>query len=556
VDSLSEKLLKAIQRHRFIRAGDRVAAAVSGGADSVALLHLLLDLRAEIGFVLSLAHVNHKLRGADSDTDQRFVADLARKHGLEFHLCEAPIAAHNKYDPPITTDFHSATSGIEAAARGLRYHFFRQLARDQRISKIATAHTLDDQAETVLLRIFRGTGIRGLAAIHPRILFDDKDHEEKGLKDPKNKVVAPDTCAKNAVCGEVIRPLLSFRRADLHVYLRERNQPWREDASNQDTLFLRNRVRHRLIPAILADFGDSAIEHLADLAEIARAEDDHWSTHPEAQFSQAQFTEGSLDDSHSNLNSRSDSEAACLPLQPLLSLPLAVQRRLLRAWLEVATPNFPVSFRIIEQALELANEPAGKKLELASGVMVRRTSYHLRLDCELVHRAHSPADALASGYEYMLSIPGTVFISELGIRIEARFVDTATVQDLYRDSLLNPALVPSHLVIRNWRPGDRYWPAHTRQERKVKELLSSRHAIGTQKKLWPVAVVDNSNLFESSSVVVGEHAYPDRDLAAERRKPGAVFQGIVWMRGFAVSAKFLPPPNTARAVFIRELTDL
>ena len=133
--------------------GDRVAAAVSGGADSVALLCLLLELRSELGIVLSVAHVNHKLRGAESDEDERFVKELAGQHGLEMHTCEAPIDSRRISTNP------STPAGIEAAGRELRYSFFRQLAREGRVVKIATAHTLDDQAETVLLRLFRGTGM-------------------------------------------------------------------------------------------------------------------------------------------------------------------------------------------------------------------------------------------------------------------------------------------------------------------------------------------------------------------------------------------------------------
>ncbi len=159
--ALAQRLLKTIRKQESIQAGDRLAVAVSGGADSVALLRLLLELRAELGIVLSVAHVNHKLRAEESDEDERFVAELARVHGLEQHACEAPI---ERIDPNQRSGIRS---GIESAARELRYGFFRQLAREGRAAKIATAHTLDDQAETVLLRIFRGTGIRGLSGVHP-----------------------------------------------------------------------------------------------------------------------------------------------------------------------------------------------------------------------------------------------------------------------------------------------------------------------------------------------------------------------------------------------------
>jgi len=247
--------LKTIRKKNSIRAGDRVAIAVSGGADSVALLVLLLELRAELGIVLSIAHVNHKLRGHESDADEQFVAKLARKHELELHGCDAPVDGR-------------AGLGIEAAARELRYDFFRRLAREGHVKKIATAHTLDDQAETILLRIFRGTGIRGLAGIHPRIVFKQQ----------------------GSALGEVVRPLLGFRRAALPEFLRERGQVWREDSSNLDTVFLRNRVRHRLLPIIAEEFGEAAIEHMGELAEIARAEEECWEPSTQYPVSSTQYT--------------------------------------------------------------------------------------------------------------------------------------------------------------------------------------------------------------------------------------------------------------------------
>ena len=218
---LAERLLKTIRKQESIRAGDRVAVAVSGGADSVALLRLLLELRGELGIVLSVAHVNHKLRGAESDEDERFVAQLARQHGLDLHVCEGPV------DGSLRSE---SGSGIEAAARELRYGFFRQLAREDRVAKIATAHTLDDQAETVLLRIFRGTGIRGLSGIHPRIVF-----EEQGR-----------------AFGEVVRPLLGFRRAALQEFLRERGQSLAGGCVESGYCF---SPQSRAAPAAAADCG-------------------------------------------------------------------------------------------------------------------------------------------------------------------------------------------------------------------------------------------------------------------------------------------------------------
>ncbi len=476
---LAEQLLKAIRKQESIHAGDRVAVAVSGGADSVALLRLLLELRAELGIVLSVAHVNHKLRGTESDEDERFVAELARQHRLDLHV----------YDGPVDRSLRSESgSGIEAAARELRYGFFRRLAREGRVAKVATAHTLDDQAETVLLRIFRGTGIRGLSGIHPRIVF-----EEQGR-----------------AFGEVVRPLLGFRRAALMEFLHECGQGWREDASNRDIAFLRNRVRHRLLPLIAEEFGEAAIEHMAELAEIARAEEEVLSTQypvPGTQQTEAGKTR----------------QAASLPVGPLLALPLAAQRRLLRGWLQANARDLSISFRLIEEALELAHGPAGKKTQLPQGIL-RRGRLDLLLESKPFGGRREAGHRQAPDYEYALAVPGAVKIHELGASIEARVVEAASVPEDGRGQLLDLERMPKEVLIRNWRAGDRYWPAHTAAAKKVKELLTERHATGAEKKLWPVAV--------------------------------AAGCGLVWVRGFAVPAAFRAPAGAAKAIWIREIAGM
>ncbi len=469
--ALAELLLSTIRKHASIRPGDRLAVAVSGGADSVALLRLLIEVRSELGIVLSVAHVNHKLRGEESDKDALFVAELAENYQLELHTCDAPV--------------DSKSSGIEAAARKLRYNFFRHLCREGRVTKIATAHTLDDQAETVLLRLFRGTGIRGLAGIHPRIVFSE---QEKSF-------------------GEVVRPLLGFRHSALQQFLRDQNQPWRKDSSNQDVAFTRNRLRHRLLPLIGQEFGDPAIQHLGELAEIARAEEEHWqSGHPEIVIRGGGTAE--------------TRQAASLLICDLLGLSLAAQRRLIREWIESNTTDIGISFRLVEDVLDLARGPAGNTLELSRGLSIRRGQHELRLE---VRPSSGPDKSGGSNcdYEYVLNVPGVVAIPELSANIEARVIEVSAVPEDGRGQLLNHALVPKELTIRNWRAGDRFWPAHTGSAKKVKELLSDRHATGASKKLWPLAVTESG--------------------------------AIVWMRGFAVPAALAPPNLATQAIWIREI---
>ena len=491
VHALAERLLNTIRKHSSIRAGDRLAVAVSGGADSVALLFLMLELRSELGIVLSVAHVNHKLRNQESDEDASFVVQLAKQHELELHFEEAPVPRKTKPKSEIGSE---VVSGIEAAARDLRYTFFRGLARTGRVTKIATAHTLDDQAETLLLRIFRGTGIRGLAGIYPQVIF-----EEDGR-----------------AFGELLRPLLGFRRAALVEYLRDQKQGWREDSSNRDVAFLRNRVRHRLLPMITEEFGEASIEHMSELAEIARAEEDHWKClHPEV-WPQKIWPQ-------SVVNCEETSRASPLPrlaVEPLLMLPLASQRRVVRRWLEMNAPEVRISFRAIAEVLDLTRVFTDKVLQLSGEWNLRRAPHELLLESIAGRQARRGSPGQFADYEYPLPLPGAVEVPELAVRVEATVVDAASVPEKDCGILLDIERAPERVLIRNWRAGDRFWPSHTAAAKKVKELLNGRHVTGAEKKLWPVAEAEGC--------------------------------GIIWMRGFAAPAAYRAPAGSAKAIWIRE----
>ena len=466
-----------------------MAIAVSGGADSVALLLLLWEMRAELGIVLSVAHVNHKLRAQESEGDADFVAKLAEKYALKLHIQNAPIdrlPSTSKRSSKTNQPDADVVPGMEAAARDLRYAFFRELAKSERISKVVTAHTLDDQAETVLLRIFRGTGIRGLAAIHPRIVFE----------------------AQGQSYGEVIRPLLSVRRLALRDFLREQGQVWRQDSSNANLIFDRNRLRQNLLPLIAEEFGDSAIEHISELSEIARAEEDHWhSMHPEIGVAADVEPEPKTAEGTIETNGK-------LAIDPLLALPLAAQRRLLMQWLEENASEVSISFRRIEEVLDLARASSDGLLQLADGCSLRCLGR-----CLLLERGAAPA---GGSYAYILKMPGAVSIPELHATVEAVEVDPASIPEKIRGQLLAIERVPRELLIRNWRPGERYWPANTSAPKKIKELLTDSHVKGFAKKLWPVAELKGS--------------------------------GILWMRGFDAPAAWQAPHRAGRAIWIREVS--
>jgi tRNA(Ile)-lysidine synthase len=426
VNKLAQSVLDYIRKHDLLRPGDRVGVAVSGGADSVALLRILLELRGELGIVLSVVHFNHKLRGAESDSDEQFVRELTVAHELKF-ICDIG---------DVRAQAAKKKVGLETAARELRYKFFTSVLQSRDLDKIATAHTIDDQAETVLLKLTRGAGTRGLAGVYPKI-----STQRSALSIQPGKAV--------------VRPLLETRRPDLEAYLTELKQTWREDSSNRELRHMRNRVRHEILPRLEQHVNPSVRETLGEAAEIARAEEEFWSekiAHRLPQFWTSYDAGGSLN------------------WKPIEQLGLAVQRRVIRAAAESLGLN--LEFRHVEEVLGLGE--ARTRATLPNGWSARWHRGQIHLECG----PKGPTD-----YEYHLPVPGKITVPEAGIVIEATLVSRKKSDD--REPLLLPRFAAS-LVVRNWRAGERFWPANAKQPKKIKELLQDRNITGEEKKRWPV----------------------------------------------------------------------
>ena len=469
VQELSQHVLVYIRRQALLHPGDRVAAAVSGGADSVGLLRVLLKLCKELGIVLSVAHFNHGLRGAESDAEERFVADLAKRHRLGFRRAAEEIrrlAAEERLS-------------LEAAARRLRYAWFERLLGEGVVNRVATGHTLDDQAETVLMRLARGAGTRGLAGIYPEFSVPGP-HFAEGSRVP-------------AVSSSpsIVRPLLSTRRREVVAFLRGLGQDWREDSSNRDLRFARNRVRHGIVPRLERALNPAVCEALAETADLARAEEEYWEKET-ALTLPAVLRPG---------------QPARIKAQALLELPLALQRRVVRGACEAL--GLRLDFRHVEEILDVA-AGAAKAAALPRGWRATGKGNGIEIEAGV---SAAPPD-----YEYALSVPGTVFIPEAGLTLEAVLIPGHAGYN--PEHCLAPSFLNSGLKVRNWRAGERFWPAHSKVPKKIKELLQERHLAGPEKKSWPV-------------VVSGEE--------------------IVWMRGFAVPVRFGLRVGDGEAVVIREV---
>jgi tRNA(Ile)-lysidine synthase len=434
-----------LRKHPLFRPGERVGVAVSGGADSVALLRGLLELRSELGLVLSVVHVHHGIRGAEADADEQFVVRLAAEFDLPLHSERVDVPEHRRREK----------LSIETAARELRYAFFKRLLESGSCDKIATAHTLDDQAETVLLRILRGTGTRGLAAI------------------PPFRNASPELVAR------IVRPLLSTRREQIEGYLRSLQQAWCEDASNQDPKHLRNRIRHELLPLLEAEYNPALRQSLGNLAEIARAEEEVWSAE-RGQLESAVLT-------------RSE-QAISVDLQRFTASFLALRRRFLV--LLADSIDLPVTFDDIELMLHIADHP-GTGHEFESGWCVRSTKKEL----EIRKAVSQPPSAT---YDVELLVPGMVELPN-GLTLRTSVVAAKEAAGHDPATLLAYARLQLPMRVRNWQPGDRFWPVGSKGPEKLKRLFLERHIPAEARSSWPV-------------VLSGDE--------------------IAWVKGFAVAAEF------------------
>jgi tRNA(Ile)-lysidine synthase len=492
---LPQRVLHTLVHQEMMHAGERVGVAVSGGADSVALLLLLLELREKLGIVLSVVHFNHKLRGKASDADEAFVAKLAVKHGLEFHSASVDIAKKAKKE----------RANIEDAARRARYDYFRSLAESGTCTRIVVAHTADDQAETVLAHILRGTGLAGLGGIHP-------------------------------VAGAVIRPLLSVRRSELRRFLRVRKQAWREDATNRDTKRMRARIRRKLLPMLEKQFQPAIVEHLVTLAELAREDEAFFDASAEERVRVLVQKKGErarigID----NLLGPQKRKEFCTPNgsgqapnaedSEKREGTIALSKRMVRRIVESVKPREgQLGAGHVEAVLELArNGQNGSSLPLPGGVEVRRerdTLVFQAIENAEVQTAHSAPREYGYNIDLANGAQG-VSIKELGCVFRFRVIDwpPKRVETSTSGAVLDRDRLRFPMVLRNWRPGDRLRPQGHRSARKLKRLLNEKRVSRWERDGWPVLTSDGV---------------------------------LVWARGFAAAAEFAANEGTRVGIAIVE----
>lgn len=355
------KLIALVRRYEMLENGDTLVCAVSGGADSVAMLYAFWLLREKFGIRLEAAHFNHGLRGEESDRDEAFVRRLCDRLDIPVHVGSGKVEAGRK--------------GLEAAARDARYAFLQSLS-----GKIATAHTADDNAETVLMRMVRGTGLKGLGAIAP-------------------------------VRGNVIRPMLEVTRTQVLAFLQEQNLSYVEDSSNATDDFLRNRLRHKVMPLLCAENPRFA-ENISSMAMRLRQDE-------EMLQADMDFTDG-------------------LPVSAVTAMAPAGRSRVLRRFLEHCGVREPEAAHVkMAQNLCLSKEPSASA-DLPGGITVCRCYDRLILQEKV-----PPVETVT------LCCPGITELPSLGLQVEC-----APAETVCQGTDVFTVTVQGELVLRSRVAGD------------------------------------------------------------------------------------------------------
>jgi tRNA(Ile)-lysidine synthase len=479
------RVLETIDRHSMIRPGDRVGIGVSGGADSVAMLRIFAELRTQLGIAVLVLHFHHQLRGSEADEDERFVKSLAEEFDLEFESGRADVAA----------EAHVHGWNVEDAARRLRYRFFASSAAARGLNRVAVAHTANDQAETVLSHLLRGTGLTGLAGIYP-------------------------------TTGLIIRPLLELGREELRAFLSKSGQSWREDATNLDTSRMRARIRHQLIPLLLRDFDAAAVLRLSRLAKHAREDETFWQALEEEQIHVLASRESStaislrVEDLLSPLPSLIGTAHIPRGTQDSLSAPtMALSRRLVRRiFAELRGSREQLTSRHVDSVIDLATKSqSGARIDLP-GVRVERIFDRLCFTNALTALDKSQTQGGESAppnfdFAYSVSRPGhkesaSIVVTEIHRRFSLKIVDWPPAQSdtVVGWGTLDFDRVQWPLVLRNWRPGDSYRPHGSRRVRKLKRLLLDSRVPKSARASWPVLTSEGKVIWASGYPVAEELA--------------------------------------------------
>lgn len=429
-----EKVRLYIARHKMLEPNDRVIVAVSGGPDSVALLHFLHFLQDSLNITLHVAHLNHMFRGEEAKAEAEFVRELAGRLGIPCTVEErdVPLYAREKGLSP------------QVAAREVRYQFFLDVLNKAGASKVALGHHADDQAESILINIFRGSGLRGLGGISP-------------VRE-----------------NRYIRPMLSIRRAEIEKYCKDNGLAYKIDSSNLKDYYKRNKIRNQLIPILEKGYAPGIVMTLVRMAEIARSEDTLLEQMAQQVFEDLLVSQGKHD--------------LILDRNKLAIQPESLARRVVRtAFARLIGSKNDLSYEQVEKVInQLSADGKERILELPLGVKVRIDYQHISFTTEKEF-------VFTQGYEYNLEVPGSLNILELDLHLESRVLSKGEL-DL-TPSKLDPNVavfdydkIDLPLIVRSKRDGDIFVPFGLGRKVKLKKFFIDRKVPRSRRNEIPLVV--------------------------------------------------------------------
>lgn len=407
-----DRIRKAIEEHNLIEKGDKVIVAVSGGPDSVCLLHVLYQFREEYDLKLYGAHLNHNFRGIEAQMDAQYVSDLCEDLDV---LCFT-----KSMDVPQYAKMHGLSS--EEAGRILRYDFFEEIAQRANATKIAVAHNKNDQAETVLMRLLRGTGLQGLTAIHIKR-------------------------------GKIVRPLLDIDRESIEKYCKIYNLSPRIDKSNLESIYYRNKIRLELIPYLEENYNPNVMANLVRTAEILKKDFD--------------FIEERAKEVYADLVDNQGEQGLELPIEGIQKLHNALQSRVIRLAAEQLLGRQEIlEYKHVQDALELMQKGlTGKKITLPMGLIAKISYKNI---CFITGEQEDKV------FHYELPIEGSLDLKEIGGTFETRIVEREEIKEISRDKYrkyFDYDKIENELSIRNRREGDRFYPLGLMGSKKLKDFF-------------------------------------------------------------------------------------
>jgi len=428
---LIKKVQDTIFKYGMLEEGDSVIVALSGGVDSVVLLDVLHELKGKFQLSLTVAHVNHGLRPKEAEAEAKFAEKIASHYHLPFFMKTLDIPSLLK---------GNARDSKQTLARQLRYEFLWDLAQRQNATKIALGHNLDDQAETLLIRLLRGTGLKGLSSIPP------------------------------VRQGMIIRPLIEATREEILEYANSKKLAFVEDSSNQLPIYLRNRVRLELMP-FLEEFNPNIKKILASLADMLR--------------DYSLYLEGLASSLLEKALIKKDDDALSLHIQTLKEGNKVIICEAIRKAIEI----LPGPIKNIQRSHiysiydMLEKNRANSKVHLPDGWIVRRDYNTVTISIKKEEY---------KGFNYTLSIPGEVFLQEIQKRIKASVLPIEKVAYVVErgasEAYFDAGKVKKPLLIRNPRPGDRIHPLGMQGSKKVKDIFIDGKVPIQERKMVPIVI--------------------------------------------------------------------